>query len=68
MLEYNQSKNELMETKDKLHKAGNNIDELKKIQEKLDYQNAKSTKLESKLNEKNKDINTFEKNINDLEN
>ena len=53
-LEYNQSKNELMETKDKLNKAGDNIDEFKKIQEKLDYQNAKSTELESKLNEKKK--------------
>ena len=31
LLEYNQSKNELMETKDKLHKAGDNIDELEKI-------------------------------------
>ena len=57
-----------METKDKLHKAGDNIDELKKIQEKLDYQNAKSTEFESKLNEKNKNIKTLENNIKDLEN
>ena len=38
LLEYNQSKNELMETKDKLHKAGDDTDELEKIQEELNYQ------------------------------
>ena len=36
-LEYNQSKNELMETKNKLHKAGDNIDESEKIREKFNY-------------------------------
>ena len=46
--ELNRTKNELYETKGKLNKAGNNInkktkyiDELKEIQEKFDYQNAK---------------------------
>ena len=53
LLEYNQSKNELMETKDKLHKAGDKIDELEKIREKFNYQNTRVTELESKLNEKN---------------
>ena len=57
-----------METKDKLHKAGDNVDELKKIREKLDYQNDKVTELESELNEKNKNINTLENNIEDLKN
>ena len=52
-------KNELNSTKDKLDKAGNDInekpkyiDELKKIQKKIDYQYAKVVKLESELNEK----------------
>ena len=55
LLKYNQlksTKNALYETKDKLDKAGNDInektkytDKLKEIQEKLDYQNAKETQL-----------------------
>ena len=59
MLKYNQSneelkntKNELYENKDKLDKAGNDInekakyiDELKEIQEKFDYQNNKVKNL-----------------------
>ena len=70
LLKHNQSseeikstKNELYETKDKLDKAGNDInkkakyiDELKEIQEKFDYQNNKGKELESELNEKNKNI------------
>ena len=72
LLEYNQSynelnrtKNELYETRNKLDKAGNDvnekkyIDELKEIQEKFDYQNDKVKELETELNEKNKNINTF---------
>ena len=82
MLEYNQSneelkrtKNELYETKYKLDKEGNDInektryiDELKEIQEKFDYQNVKVTELESQLNEKNENISTSKNNIKDLEN
>ena len=81
MLKYNQSNEELNSTKnklyiikDKLNKAGNDInekkyiDELKEIQEKFDYQNNKVKKLESELNEKNKNINTLKNNIKDLEN
>ena len=59
LLKYNQSneelksiKNELYETKDKLDKTGNDInekakyiDELKEIQEKFDYQNNEVKKL-----------------------
>ena len=81
MLKYNQSneelkstKNKLYETKDKLDKAGNDIngktkyiDELKEIQENFDYQNNEVRKLESELNEKNKNINTLKNNIIDLE-
>ena len=82
LLKYNQSneelkssKNELYETKDKLDKAGNDInekakyiDELKEIQEKFDYQNNEVKKLKSKLNEKNKNINTKKNHIEDLKN
>ena len=66
MLKYNQSneelkstKNELYETKDKLNKAGNDvnektkyIDELKEIQEKFHCQNNEVKELESELNKK----------------
>ena len=82
LLKYNQSneelksiKNELYETKDKLDKTGNDInekakyiDELKEIQEKFDYQNNEVKKLKSKLNEKNKNINTLKNNTEDLKN
>ena len=82
MLKYNQSneelkstKNKLYITKDKLNKAGNDIneklkyiDELKEIQEKFDYQNNEVKKLESELNEKNKNINTLKDNIKNLKN
>ena len=61
MLKYNQSneelkstKNKLYKTKDKLDKAGNDInektkyiDELKEIQEKFDYQYSKVIELEN---------------------
>ena len=57
-----------METKDNLYKAGDNIDGLEKIREKFNYQNDKVTELESELNEKNKNINTLENNIEDLQN
>ena len=50
-----------METKNKLHKARNNIDELEKIQEEFNYQNTKVIELKSKLNEKNKNISALEK-------
>ena len=46
LLEYNQSKNELMETKDKLHKAVDNTDELEKIKEDLNHQNTTAIELE----------------------
>ena len=56
--ELNSTKNELYITKDKLDKAGNDInektkyiDELKENQEKFDYQNNEVKKLESELNE-----------------
>ena len=82
MLKYNQSneelnstKNELYITKDKLDKAGNDvnkktkyIDELKENQEKFDYQNNEEKKLERELNGKNKNINMLKNNIKDLEN
>ena len=68
LLEYNQSKNELMETKGKLHKAGDNIYELKKIRKRFNYQNTRVTKLESKLNEKTKNVNALKKYIDDLNN
>ena len=64
--ELNKTRNELYETKKGLHKAGNDInektkyiDKLKEIQEKLDCQNAKETKLENEINEKNKVIKDF---------
>ena len=44
------------------------INELKEIQEKFHYQDNSVKKLESKLNEKNKNINTLKINIKDLEN
>ena len=44
------------------------INELREIQEKFNYQNAKVIELESELNEKNKNINTLKNNIKDLEN
>ena len=73
LLKYNQSneelkstKNELYETKDKLDKAGNDINEktkypnkLEEIQEKHDYQYNKVKELESELNEKNNHIDTL---------
>ena len=66
--ELNGTKNELHETKKGLDKAGNDInektkytDKLKEIQEKLDYQNDKETKLENELNKKNKNIKRFRK-------
>ena len=82
LLKYNQSNEELKstkiklyETKDKLDKAGNDInekvkyiDELKDIKEKFDYQNDEAKELENELNEKNKNINTLKNNIKDLEN
>ena len=77
MLEYNKSseelkgtKNELYETKNRLDKAGNDINEktkyidgLKEIQEKFDYQNVKVKELKNELNEKNENINTLKNNI-----
>ena len=82
LLKYNQSneelkstKYELCETKDKLDKAGNDINEkakyineLKEIQEKFNYQNNKVKKLESELNEKNRNINTLKNDVKHLEN
>ena len=44
------------------------INELREIQEKFNYQNAKVIQLESELNEKNKNINMLKNNIKDLEN
>ena len=81
MLEYNQSRKELMETKDKLNETKNNLDKgrddinkktkyiekIEKIQEKRNYQNAKVIELESELNKKNKDIDELNKNFKDLE-
>ena len=58
-----------------MDKAGNGIskktkyiNELREIQEKFNYQNAKVIQLESELNEKNKNINMLKNNIKDLEN
>ena len=53
LLEYNQSKNELIETKDKLHKARDDADESEKIREELNYQKTRVIEFRSKLNEKN---------------
>ena len=41
-----------METKNKLHKAGDDTDELEKNQEELNYQNTRVIEFRSKLNEK----------------
>ena len=57
-LDCNQLYNELKETKNELNKSGN--DELK---EKVDYQENRTKKLESELNEKDKDINILKNNI-----
>ena len=43
------------------------IEKIEKIQEKLNYQNAKVIKLESELNKRNKDIDELNKNFKDLE-
>ena len=61
LLGYNQSKN-------KLHEAGDSIDESEKIRETFNYQNTRVTELESKLNEKNKNIDMLKKYIDDLNN
>ena len=44
------------------------LDELEKIQEEFNYQSSKLKLLENELNEKNKNIDTLEKNIKDLKN
>ena len=62
------TKNELYETEDNINEKTKHINELKKIQEKLDYQNAKATELESELNEKDKYINKLKKDTENLEN
>ena len=43
------------------------IEKIEKIQEKLNYQDAKVIKLESELNKRNKDIDELNKNFKDLE-
>ena len=48
----------MKETKNELNKSGN--DELK---EKVDYEENRTKKLESELNEKDKDINILKNNI-----
>ena len=81
MLEYDKlskqlkiSKDELCETKNKLNKAGNDIDkkmkyidELKEIEEKFDNQSSKLTKLINEVNEKNNNISKLKDNVKDLE-
>ena len=57
-----------METKDKLHKARDDTDELEKIREELNHQNTRVIEFRSKLNEKNKNIDALEKDIEDLQN
>ena len=82
MLKCNQSneelkstKNKLYETKDKLDKAENDINEKTKYANKLeeiqvyhDYQYNNVKELESELNKKNKHIDTLKNNIKNLEN
>ena len=76
MLEYNQSKNELIEikdelnkTKDKLNKAKHGInkkiytDEIKRIKKEVKYKNYEVINLENKLSKKNKYIEDLEKMI-----
>ena len=43
------------------------IEKIEKIQEKLNYQNAKVIKLERELNKRNKDIDELNKNFKNLE-
>ena len=52
----------MKETKNELNKSGN--DELK---EKVDYQENETKKLESELNEKDKNINILKNNVKNLE-
>ena len=76
LLEYNKSKNELMEiidkfnkTKDKLDKAKDNINKKKytnkieEIEKEIKYKNDKVINLENKLSKKNKYIKDLEKSI-----
>ena len=53
----------MKETKNELNKSGN-----AKLKEKVDYQEDEITKLETELNEKDKNINILKNNIKNLEN
>ena len=57
-----------METKDKLHKAWDNIDESEKIREELNYQSTRVIEFRSKLNERNKNIDALKKDFDNLNN
>ena len=52
LLKYSESNRELNETKNELYKAGDDINELKKIKERFNYQNNKVEELKTELNEK----------------
>ena len=54
MLKYSESNRTLNKTKNELYKARNDTNELKKNQEKLNYQNNQVEELKSELNEKKK--------------
>ena len=53
----------MKETKNELNKSGND-----KLKEKVDYQKDEIKKLESELNEKDKNINILKSDIKNLEN
>ena len=65
LLEYNKSKNELMEIKGKLNKAKDNIntDKIEEIEKEIKYKNDEVINLENKLSKKNKYIKDLEKSI-----
>ena len=52
LLKYSESNRELKKTENELYKAGDDINELKKIKEKFNYQNDIVEELKSELNEK----------------
>ena len=63
LLNHNQLYNELRKTKIELNKSGND-----KLKEKVDYQEDEIKKLESELNEKDKNGNILKSDIKNLEN
>ena len=63
LLNHNQLYNELKTTKTELNKSGND-----KLKEKFDYQEDEIEKLETELNEKDKNINILKSDFKNLEN